>query len=174
MGDNFGLFSDEPGAKMRQVMARRKRVKPLYVGASLIEKLNTAAFGPAAATASFSEADCWAEVLTKPCVSDSERMWLVEEAHRAFIGGNADFFNAVAFLSRNWNGPVQDRLRYGLLSSFLGVFGQNRRWTKQALMEELKKHGFDLDERHLRRLCKELGIKLAPGRSGRPAKNPGH
>lgn len=148
-------------------------MRPLYVGATLSEKLNTAAFGAIGATESFNKADSWARLLTKPRLTEAEKSYLVQEVVEAFIEGNAVFFNALAFLCRNQNTPVKDRLRYGLLISTFGHFGQKREWKKKELIEELEKAGFEWDERHLRRVCKELGIKITADKSGRPPKS-GH
>ena len=155
-------------------MARSQLPKPLYVGGSLTEKLNTAAFGPIAVTPGFEKAAAWLELLMSPHLTEAERLSLTEGAHQAFTEGEAGFFEALAFLTKNKNAPLKDRLRYGLIYSFHGLWGQKLEKTREEVLDELAALGFpNLDERQLRRMCKEVGIKLVPGRTGRP-KKPGH
>ena len=135
--------------------------------------MNTAAFGPIATSDGFTKASSWAELLVKPYLSEADKSLLIKRVIDAFTQGDGDFFDAMSFLCRNQNAPVHDRLRYGLLFSFIGHFGQRWHCTKAELLTELGKRGFILDERQLRRFCKELGIKLTPGKPGRPTKNPG-
>ncbi|MCL5098987.1 MAG: hypothetical protein M1608_15925 [Candidatus Omnitrophica bacterium] len=102
-------------------------------------------------------------------------VWLAEEAYRAYSDGDAGFFTALAFLTQNKDAEVRDRLRYGLVHAFQGLWGQKMHKTRKEVQDELAALGFpDLDERQVRRLCKELGIKLTLGRTGRPPKKAGH
>jgi hypothetical protein len=151
-------------------MARPKRPKPLYAGADLAEKYATAAYGPDGASEAFRSAAAWLEQADMLRPADAHR--LIEEARKAYAKGDVAFFDGLALVARQRHSPVEDFVRFYIVSTCLGLWGQKREVTLRQLSDELTERGCKVDDRHLRRICRQLGVSLKPDRVGRRRKSP--
>lgn len=112
---------------------------------------------------------------------------LLGKLRQAIEGGNAKFFHDLAdAIERYCHSPI-DRARSWLIARFFfEMSDQNggplakeyervkvelRLFTAVELLEEMKQDGIRVDERQLRRFCKELDIELAKAKRGRPPKS---
>jgi hypothetical protein len=147
-------------------MARPKRPKELYEGADLAEKYAIATFGPDAASDAFRRAAAWLEQTDMRRLADAQR--LIEEVSKAYDEGETAFFDGLALIAHRRHRSVEDFVRYYVISTCLGLWGQKRQVTLRQLSNELKGMGRHADDSHLRRICRQLGVALQPDRLGRP------
>lgn len=98
---------------------------------------------------------------------------LLHELRLAIRTGDAKFFESLAIaLSCQAKGP-DDALRYWLLVLFKRwdhLKDQPQSFTLGQIKRALKVFGMITDDRHLRRVCEEIGLELARDKVGRPRK----
>ena len=109
---------------------------------------------------------------------------LVGKLRQAMAKGDASFFRDLANAIERFRKSPIDLARSWLTSRFYlelasqdggpvakgweNTFVEVQPKTAVDLLEEMNQAGIRIDERQLRRMCKELGITLAKGKRGRP------
>ena len=98
---------------------------------------------------------------------------LLHELCSAIRTGNATFFKSLAVALSHQAKDPDDALRHWLLVLFKRwnhLKDQPQRFTLAQIKRALTVFGMRVDDRHLRRVCEEIGIDLARDRVGRPSK----
>ena len=104
----------------------------------------------------------------KLCTND-----LLHELCSAIRTGDAKFFENLAVALSHQAKDPDDALRYRLLLLFKRwnhLLDQPQRSTLGQIKRALKVFGMIVDDRHLRRVCDEIGIVLARDKVGAPRK----
>ena len=97
---------------------------------------------------------------------------LVEETRKAVTTGDARFFRdfALALEEQHRSSHGRDPMRsYLMMHTLRREAPKTARQHQQRLVEEVR---CNVSERHVYRVCKELGIPVAKAREGRPPKTP--
>jgi hypothetical protein len=150
-------------------MARPKNKTPRYSAIDFDRKRLIAEFGPHHDFDALRRAAVWIWEADRPTHSPQQAKELLRQASEAYAQGDKGFFQELAVLSARRHDPVEDKLRYSLLHSFFRLDGVRKKHppTMAELCSQVKESlHLVVTPRHLRRVCKELGIKLEPGKSG--------